>query len=108
MLVGLNVDNAIVAMVGYAYNLINEMDKSDVEPVIEACKIKTGSCGRPTFDVQREQLVYLLEQGFTVLDISKIVGVNQRTVERRMTTFGLSVSGNIGLGLYYLKFLLNT
>ena len=31
--------------------------------------------GSPTFDVKREQLLYLLEQGFIVPDISKIVGV---------------------------------
>ena len=75
LLVGLNVDDAIIAMVGYAYNIIDEMDKSDIEPVIEACKIKIGRHGRPTFDVKREQLLYLLEQGFIVPDISKIVGV---------------------------------
>ena len=100
LLVGLNVDDNIVAMVGHAYNIIDEMDKSDVEPVVEALKIRTGHCGRPTFDVKAEQLLYLLEQGFKVFDISKIVGVSQRTVERRMSSFGLSVSG---LRLYYLK-----
>ena len=45
LLVGLNVDDAIIAMVGYAYNIIDEMDKSDVEPVIEAYKIKIGRHG---------------------------------------------------------------
>ena len=84
LLVGLNVDDSIVAMVGHAYNIIDEMDKSDVEPVVEALKIRTGHHGRPTFDVKAEQLLYLLEQGFKVFDISKIVGVSQRTVERRM------------------------
>ena len=34
-----------------------------------------------------------LKQGFQVRDISNIFGLSARTVERRMSKFGLSVSG---------------
>ncbi|CAB3995642.1 uncharacterized protein LOC110052565 [Paramuricea clavata] len=95
LLVGLNVDDSVVAMVGQAYSVLNELDNADEELEMRstASTVRTGRCGRPSFDVKREQLVYLLEQGFKVSDISKIVGVCQRTVERRMSSFGLSVSG---------------
>ena len=54
---------------------------------------RTGRRGRPSFDITREQLSFLLEQGFKVNECSNLLGVGQRTVERRMSSFGLSVSG---------------
>ena len=95
LLVGLNVDDSVVAMVGQACSVLNELDNADEELEMRstASTVRTGRRGRPSFDVKREQLVYLLEQGFKVSDINKIVGVCQRTVERRMSSFGLSVSG---------------
>ena len=49
--------------------------------------------GRPAFEISREQLSYFVEQGFKVKDISPMLGVSVRTVERRMSFFGLSISG---------------
>ncbi|KAK3702167.1 hypothetical protein QZH41_015074 [Actinostola sp. cb2023] len=53
----------------------------------------TGRRGRPAFIIPHEQLSYLLEQGFTVPDISTMLGVGQRTVERRMSEYNLKVAG---------------
>ena len=55
----------------------------------------TGTRGRPSYEIPREQLSFLLDQGFKVSKISVMLGVDQRTVERRMLAFGLSVSGDI-------------
>ena len=38
-----------------------------------------------------EQLNFLLERRFTVVQISALLGVSSRTVERRLQEFGLSV-----------------
>ena len=53
----------------------------------------SGQRGRPAFEVSNRQLSFLLEQGFKIQEISCILGVSKRTVERRMKAFGLSVSG---------------
>ena len=50
-----------------------------------------GGLGRLRFDINYEQLSYLLENRFTVRQISGILGVSQRTVYRRMNEFSLSV-----------------
>ena len=55
----------------------------------------TGTRGRPSYEILREQLSFVLDQGFKVSQISVMLGVGQRTVERRMSVFGLSVSGDI-------------
>ena len=46
---------------------------------------RTGRRGRPVFIITAEELSFLLEQGFTVLVISEMLGVGKRTVERRMS-----------------------
>ena len=51
----------------------------------------TGTRGRPSYEIPREQLSFLLDQGFKASQISVMLGVGQRTVERRMSAFGLSV-----------------
>lgn len=47
--------------------------------------------GRPKFDIQYEQLSYLLENRFTVRQIADMLAVSERTVYRRMSHFSLSV-----------------
>ena len=54
-----------------------------------------GTRGRPPYEIPREQLSFLLDQGFKVSQVSVMLAVGLRTVERRMTAFGLSVSGDI-------------
>ena len=52
-----------------------------------------GERGRPSFQIPKEQLSFLLEQGFKVQEVSSNLGVGKRTIERRMAAFGLRVSG---------------
>ena len=45
--------------------------------------------GRPKFNVQREHLKFLVEQGFNAPAIAGILGVSLRTIERRQQEFGI-------------------
>ena len=51
--------------------------------------------GRPSFDVKEEQLSFLVENDFKVPKISLMLGVSTRTVERRLSSFGISISGKL-------------
>ncbi len=55
--------------------------------------ILSGRPGRPQFDVSEEQLTYLIENNFTAPQMAKLVGVSLRTIERRMSAYGLSIRG---------------
>ena len=63
--------------VGYVLNLIHSQTRR----------------GRPKLDIHKEQLQHLLQLYFTCPKIAALLGVSLRTVRRRMTEYGLSVSG---------------
>ena len=58
--------------------------------------VRVASCpsqrGRPRFDIHKEQLEHLLHLNFACSKIASMLGVSLRTVRRRMTEYGLSVS----------------
>lgn len=54
--------------------------------------IVTGCRGRPKLDIPREQLECLLRYGFTGTEIARMLGVCDKTVYRRLESFGLSMS----------------
>ena len=51
--------------------------------------LPTGRRGRPRFDINPEQLEYLLENGFTGPDIARMMCVSLRTIRRRITEYDL-------------------
>ncbi len=51
----------------------------------------SGNAGRPPFLISKEQLQYLVENQFSVPQISTMLGVSSRTIERRMNSFGISM-----------------
>ena len=53
-----------------------------------------GRRGRPPFDISKEQLSYFIDNGFKIKNISSMLGVSVRTVERR------SISGKKWLKFY--------
>ena len=53
--------------------------------------VSTGLVGRPCFQIPREQLSYLIENGFSVPQIADMIGVSVRTVRRRMDDYDLSI-----------------
>lgn len=52
-----------------------------------------GIRGRPSCLISKEQLSYLIEQGFKLQEVATMLGVSCRIVKRRMMLYGLSVSG---------------
>ena len=50
-----------------------------------------GMKGRPKFDIPVEQLLYLLENGFKVTDIARLMCVIEKTIYRRLQNNGMSV-----------------
>jgi hypothetical protein len=52
------------------------IDCSDTCTAYRAERIFTGTHGRLKFNIPREQLQFLLEQGFTVPAIANILGVS--------------------------------
>lgn len=55
--------------------------------------IFTGNRGRPKFNIPYEQLSFLVERRFTIKQIAAALGVSERTVERRLQHFGMSIRG---------------
>ena len=78
---------------------IENQSRRDVQTLNEenyaSCHISGSKRGRPSYNIKEEQLSFLLEKGFKACEISKIIGVSKRTIERRMEFFGLSASGNL-------------
>ena len=90
--VTLDVDDVVAEDVGSAYRKLVETEQSN-QVGYQAPLNCGGRRGRPSYEISEEQLQFLLEQGFQVKQISSILGVSSRTVERRMSSFGLSISG---------------
>jgi hypothetical protein len=54
--------------------------------------MEQGFRGRPAFNIASETLEYFLENNFKVGEISTMLGVSKRTIERRLKDLGLSVA----------------
>ena len=93
--VNLDIDDFVPRMIGRAYNAMLDMERTNQDTGYTANATGNGRRGRPSFEISREQLSFFIEQGFKVKDISAMLGVSVRTVERRMSLFGLSISGEI-------------
>eukprot|EP00794_Sanderia_malayensis_P018368 gene18368-20215_t len=53
-------------------------------------KLQCNSRGRPSYDIAEEQLVSMIDLGFTVPQMSQMLQVSTRTLERRIAQYGLS------------------
>ena len=97
MLVNLDIDQELVDTVGILHESANIIERSQSINLSRSeyhpTSTPNGRRGRPAFEISREQLSFLLEQGFKIQEISAILGVGKRTVERRMASFDLSVTG---------------
>ena len=93
--VNLDIDDFVPRMIGRAYNAMLDIERTNQDTGYTANATGNGRRGRPSFEISREQLSFFIEQGFKVKDISAMLGVSVRTVERRMSLFGLSISGKI-------------
>lgn len=52
-------------------------------------EVRTGMPGRPKFMVTESQLLYFVEHGFTSVDMSRLLGVSERTIWRRLREFNI-------------------
>ena len=94
MAVNLDMDDTVITSIGRACRMLEQIDNNTSNSnTYRASLNKRDQRGRPSYDIREEQLSFLLEKGFQVRDISAILGVSTRTVERRMSDYGLSVSG---------------
>ena len=50
-----------------------------------------GTVGRPSFEIPPSQLQYLIENRFSVPQITQLMGVSVSTIRRRMSEFNLSI-----------------
>ena len=55
--------------------------------------IYTTSRGRPKFEVNREQILYLLSMSFSWKQIASILGVSYMTIYRRRQEYGIPSRG---------------
>ena len=62
-------------------NIHGEISESRLDTV--------ASAGRPSFNISKEQIEYLMDCNFSVTEISDILNVSKRTVERRMSAYNL-------------------
>ena len=91
----------IVQLLGETSCHLREVDsQSSVCAIQCAPKIYSGECGRPKFEIKEEQLSFLIDQGFQVPVIAQLFRVSTRTIERRMTKYGLSISGRFSTTWY--------
>ena len=95
VIVEVELPDSIVSSLGEVLSILREKEmepdweisSTDIEPIRRR--------GRPSFDVKEEQLSFLVENDFKVPEISLMLGVSTRTVERRLSSFGISISGKL-------------
>ena len=91
----------IVHLLGETSRHLREVDSQSTVCAIQyAPRIYSGECGHPTVEIKEEQLSFLIDQGFQVPVIAQLFRVSTRTIERRMTKYGLSISGRLSTTLY--------
>ena len=84
----------IVQLLGETSRHLCEVDsQSSVCAIQYAPKIYSGECGRPKFEIKEEQLSFLIDQGFQVPVIAQLFRVSTQMIERRVTKYGLLISG---------------
>ena len=70
---------------------MNDTDDRRPTMLMRPESYRSGLAGRPKFVIPRTQLLYLIENRFTVGRIAKMLGVSERTVYRRMVEYGYSI-----------------
>ena len=85
-----------MAGVGSAIACLLSTQRLSIPCTYRANRLFTGCRGRPPFDVSEDQLVFLVDGGFTVPKISELLGISKRTVER-MSNFGITISCELGI-----------
>ena len=67
------------------------VDNLDIDDFYQLPTRSTGGRGHPRYEVEPDQLQYLLDVGFHVPDIATVLGISQRTVWRRIQERSIDV-----------------
>ena len=59
---------------------LQDVSASSLSPPV----IDSGSVGRPRFQIAKQQLQYLADNHFTVAQMSQLIGISKRIIERRL------------------------
>ena len=79
----------VVHLIGTAHDRIRNHPQPSGSP--SPTRIFLRDRGRPRYLIPREQLEFSLERCFSVVDIASLLGVSIRTIERRLSEFGLRI-----------------
>ena len=95
-LVNIGIDDTILELIDRVCRRLNQCSQRSTASnnLASPTLVYTGCRGKPSYNVDEEQLNFLLEQGFTVSEVSQMIGVSERTLQRRMRSLGISVAGN--------------
>ena len=95
VIVGEGLPDPIVTSLGQVLLILREREREWDWEINSMNKVSSGHRGRPFFDIKEEQLAFLVENDFKVPEIGAMLGVSSRTVERRLSSFGISISGKL-------------
>ena len=94
--VNIGIDDTTVQLIDSVCRSLNQFGRRSGAPnnLAFPAQVHTGCRGKPSYNIDEEQLNFLLEQGFKVREVSEMMGVSERTIQRRMRSLGISVAGN--------------
>lgn len=81
-----------VSAIGEVLSILRDVANNN-QPETQELEVRSLRRGRSPFDIKEGQLAFLVENGFKVPEISQLLGVSIRTVERRLSAFGIKMSG---------------
>ena len=82
----------------YDFELLDLRNRADMMMLRNEC-VKFGgeqpsktrsSCGAPRFQILKSVLENLLDEGFSIKEVSNLLSISESAVYRRMSNFGLS------------------
>ena len=87
----INVPPAVNELLNKCLSILESFDNG-LEDRYFAPTVKTGLPGRPAYKITKEQLLFLVSSGFNVPQISSLLNVGKRTIERRLHEFQISIN----------------
>ena len=87
----INVAPAVNELVNKCLGILESLDNG-VNDSYFAPTVKVGLPGRPAYKITKDQLLFLVSSGFNVPQISSLLNVGKRTIERRLHEFHISIN----------------
>ena len=81
------ISEELFSLIENARDVFEGTSTNDISTILST--IQTGQRGRPAFDISKEQLLELMTLSFTTSEIAWIVGTSNRTIDRRISEYGL-------------------